>query len=172
MATATSPRTWHGSSRSATRYRTPLILLGVGLGGFIDGIVLHQILQWHHMISDTASGNMATLAGLEKNTLADGLFHMFAFAVVLVSLWLAIRTKRADPRAVLPGWGVIIGWLLIGWGAFNLVEGVVDHHVLRVHHVRDDVADPLPWDLAFLAISAALVGVGMLLSRPANTGKS
>ena len=25
--------------------------LGLGLGGFFDGIVLHQILQWHHMLS-------------------------------------------------------------------------------------------------------------------------
>ena len=26
-------------------------LIGVGLGGFIDGILLHQILQWHNMLS-------------------------------------------------------------------------------------------------------------------------
>ena len=25
------------------------ILLGVGLGGFADGIALHQIAQWHNM---------------------------------------------------------------------------------------------------------------------------
>ncbi len=141
-------------------------MLGVGLGGFIDGIVLHQILQWHHMISDTERGDMTTVLGLERNTLADGVFHAFAFVVVLVALWLAIRTKRADPRALLPDWGVIIGWLLIGWGAFNLVEGLVDHHLLQVHHVRDDVADPLPWDLGFLAISAGLVVAGLAMTRP------
>ena len=28
------------------------LLYGLGLGGFVDGIVLHQILQWHHMVSD------------------------------------------------------------------------------------------------------------------------
>ena len=27
------------------------LLYGLGLGGFIDGIVLHQILQWHHMVT-------------------------------------------------------------------------------------------------------------------------
>jgi uncharacterized membrane protein len=27
------------------------LLFGIGLGGFLDGIVLHQILQWHHMLS-------------------------------------------------------------------------------------------------------------------------
>lgn len=39
------------------------ILLGLGLGGFFDGIVLHQILQWHHMLTDAgypASGLSVT----------------------------------------------------------------------------------------------------------------
>jgi hypothetical protein len=27
------------------------VFLGLGLGGFFDGIVLHQVLQWHHMVS-------------------------------------------------------------------------------------------------------------------------
>ena len=25
------------------------IVLGLGLGGFVDGIALHQIMQWHNM---------------------------------------------------------------------------------------------------------------------------
>ena len=33
------------------RVRTAGIVLGIGLGGFFDGIVLHQILQWHHMLT-------------------------------------------------------------------------------------------------------------------------
>lgn len=36
--------------------RQPLIIagivLGLGQGGFFDGIVLHQILQWHHMFTN------------------------------------------------------------------------------------------------------------------------
>jgi uncharacterized membrane protein len=31
--------------------KLPAFLMGIGLGGFIDGIVLHQILQWHHMLT-------------------------------------------------------------------------------------------------------------------------
>ena len=27
------------------------ILFGLGLGGFFDGIILHQVLQWHHMLT-------------------------------------------------------------------------------------------------------------------------
>ena len=58
-----------------------------------------------------------------------------------------------------------IGLLLMGWGAFNLVEGIVDHHVLTIHHVRDDVGDPLGWDLAFLALGAVLALGGLAIKR-------
>ena len=33
--------------------------------------------------------------------------------------------------------GQFTGELIVGWGAFNLVEGVTDHHLLAIHHVRD-----------------------------------
>jgi uncharacterized membrane protein len=54
--------------------------------------------------------------------------------------------------------------VLSGWGAFNLVEGVIDHHLLTLHHVRDDVSEPLPWDLGFLASGALLVALGALVA--------
>jgi uncharacterized membrane protein len=41
----------HAVHEAVTRCRAPGILLGIGLGGFVDGIVLHQILQWHHMLT-------------------------------------------------------------------------------------------------------------------------
>ncbi len=53
----------------------------------------------------------------------------------------------------------------MGGGAFNLVEGIVDHHLLTVHHVRDDVANPALWDYGFLAVSAALLLIGLALLR-------
>jgi uncharacterized membrane protein len=28
------------------------ILIGIGMGGFVDGIVLHQMAQWHNMLSN------------------------------------------------------------------------------------------------------------------------
>ncbi len=37
-------------------------ILGLGLGGFFDGIVLHQILQWHHLICVTAHCQPLSLA--------------------------------------------------------------------------------------------------------------
>jgi uncharacterized membrane protein len=139
----------------------PGLLLGIGLGGFIDGIVLHQILQWHHLLTNTDRYPADTIAGLEANTLADGLFHAATWIFVFVGTWLAIKAWK-DGRLA-PPWRTHIGLLLAGWGSFNLVEGVVDHHVLRVHHVRDDVPEPLPWDLGFLAFGVLLVAMGLLL---------
>ena len=55
--------------------------------------------------------------------------------------------------------------LLAGWGAFNVVEGLIDHQVLGIHHVRDDLGAPLGWDIAFLAIGAVLVLVGLVMFR-------
>jgi uncharacterized membrane protein len=146
------------------------LMLGLGLGGFVDGIVLHQILQWHHMLTDYgryAAFPDVTVALLEENTLWDGLFHASTWVLVaagVVVLW------RASSRGEGATGRQLLGLMLAGWGTFNLVEGVVDHHLLTLHHVRDDVADPLWWDLGFLALGAVLVLTGVCLySRSRRT---
>jgi len=148
--------------------RSPSFLLGIGLGGFIDGIVLHQILQWHHMLTGTAAHPSTTVAGLEANTLADGFFHLATWIIVLVGTTMAVRAWQRGELA--PPWRAHVGRLLAGWGAFNLVEGLVDHQLLGIHHVRDDLGAPLGWDLGFLAFGALLVviGVAMTRGRPAR----
>src|SRR5688572_16641784 len=70
-------------------------------------------------------------------------------------LWLWQRLRDVKPVA----WAAFVGPMLAGWGGFNLVEGVVDHHLLRVHHVRAG-AGQLLWDLGFLVFGALLVAVG------------
>ena len=140
------------------------ILLGVGLGGFVDGIVLHQLLQWHHLLTATDSYGARTVHDLEANTIADGLFHLAAWIVVVAGLarmWVARGSGK-------PTTSSLVGGMLVGWGGFNVVEGMVDHHLLRIHHVRDDVAEPLPWDLAFLDLSVVLVVAGTLVARRAS----
>ena len=64
-----------------------------------------------------------------------------------------------------PSWSFHFGLVLAGWGIFNLVEGLVDHHLLGVHHVRDDLGAPLSWDLAFLVLGALLLVGGWLMHR-------
>ncbi|WP_182524071.1 DUF2243 domain-containing protein [Nocardioides dongkuii] len=137
------------------------LMYGLGLGGFIDGIVLHQILQWHHMISDVESPR--TLAGLEVNTMADGFFHIATWFIVVGASIVTIAQWRQGRLA--PSWSFHLGLVIAGWGIFNLVEGLVDHQLLGVHHVRDDLGGPLSWDLAFLASGVVLIVVGWLVHR-------
>jgi uncharacterized membrane protein len=136
------------------------VVLGVGVGGFVDGIVAHQLLEWHHMVSGwypvTGEHNMRV------NMVGDALFHLFSLLVVLVGIGLLARARPADP----PGKGRrLAGWMIAGWGVFNLVEGVVDHLLLGVHHVRPG-PHQLAYDLGFLALGAVLLAVGSWLGRP------
>lgn len=140
------------------------ILLGLGLGGFFDGIVLHQVLQWHHMVS-SVGWPPDSLRNLQVNTLADGLFHGVAWlftAAGILDLWRRGRRRHAPWP-----WRALAGAVLLGFGLFNLVEGVVDHHLLGLHHVNE-TAPPgrwLLWDLGFLAWGAAMVAGGWGLLR-------
>lgn len=135
------------------------VTLGLGFCGFFDGIVFHQILQWHHML--TSAGYPATtIAGLEANTLADGLFHGATYLITALGLLMLWRTVQ---RSDVPWSGRIFGGaLLIGAGAFNLVEGLVNHHLLSLHHVKEGPGQ-LAWDLAFLAGGAILALAGVML---------
>jgi uncharacterized membrane protein len=151
------------SASRPTSPRAPGFVLGLGLGGFIDGIVLHQVLQWHHLLTDTGDHPSDTVSGLEANTLADGLFHLATWFLVVAGMLLTVRAWRRGELA--PPWRAHLGMLLAGWGVFNLVEGLIDHQLLGIHHVRDDLGGPLGWDLAFLGFGALLVATGFALAR-------
>jgi uncharacterized membrane protein len=147
------------SRSDAPSLAAPGIVLGLGLGGFVDGIVLHQIAQWHNMLSSTERWPNTTLRGLERNMLADGLFHAATWLLVLAGVWLLWSALRRGAR----GSGrALAGWMLAGWGMFNVVEGLVDHQILGLHHVR---GESLAWDLGFLGFGALLVVAGVLLAR-------
>jgi uncharacterized membrane protein len=145
----------------------PSLLLGIGLGGFVDGIVFHEIFQWHHILSDEGCCDVGTVSGLEDNTLADGIFHAVTWLFVFVGTVLAVRAWQQGRLA--PPWRAHFGGLLVGWGGFNLCEGLVDHQILGIHHLRDDLGGPLGWDLGFLAFGALLVLVGVALIRSGRT---
>jgi uncharacterized membrane protein len=150
------------ASEATARPRAPGILLGIGLGGFVDGIVLHQILQWHHMLTSEGSYPDTTVAGLETNTLWDGLFHAATWVAVVVGLYILWR-RTTDWRWALSG-RALLGWMLVGWGLFNLVEGIVDHHILAIHHVREG-SHQTAWDLGFLGFGALLLLGGWALTH-------
>ena len=148
----------------ATPPKAPGFVMGVGLGGFVDGILLHQILQWHHMLTGERGGrSMRTVAGLEANTLVDGFFHLATWLFVVAATVLTIRAWQRGELA--PPWRAHLGLVLAGWGTFNVVEGLIDHQILGLHHVRDDLGGPLGWDLAFLALGLALIVGGGALAQ-------
>ncbi|MCC2547606.1 DUF2243 domain-containing protein [Hymenobacter sp. BT175] len=146
-------------------HRTPLIaaglLLGAGLGGFVDGIVLHQILQWHNLLSSKLPPD--TLVAAKVNMYWDGVFHAAVWVMTVVGLRL-LWTAGKRPDVAWSG-RTLVGALILGWGLFNVVEGVIDHQLLELHHVREYAADHLPWDLGFLAFGALQLVAGGALIR-------
>ena len=144
---------------AATR---PLLLTGFGLGAFLDGIVLHQVLQWHHLVSDLRAPD--DLAGLKANTFWDGVFHFASWLIVLGGLLWLVRS-RADLRRL--SLRRVVGPLLVGWGAFNITDQVVFHLLLGAHHIRM-VEDYQLYDWGYTAIGALLVAGGLALVRGAR----
>ncbi|HMS72772.1 MAG TPA: DUF2243 domain-containing protein, partial [Baekduia sp.] len=130
------------------------ILIGIGLGGFVDGIVLHQIFQWHNMVSNWVPP--INMENMKLNMTWDGLFHALMWFFSLAGVTLLWRDARRDQP--MPATVPFFGQLIFGWGVFNMVEGLINHQILGAHHVRE-VPDFLVYDLAFLA----LAGVGLLL---------
>jgi len=159
----TTPRVRPGPGARTTSWTWAGLVLGIGVGGFVDGIVAHQLLEWHHMLS----GWYPMSTHPRTNMIGDALFHLFCLIVVLVGIVLLTAARPADP----PARGRrLAGWMLAGWGVFNLVEGLVDHQILGVHHVHTG-PHQLAYDLGFLVLGAVLVIVGGWLARlPADIG--
>jgi len=139
-------------------------VLGLGMGGFFDGILFHQLLQLHNMM--TARLPKTTIPNIEVNMFWDGLFHAATWTLTLVGLfmlWNAVRDRGTllDTRS-------FVGSLLLGWGLFNLIEGLIDHQLLGIHHVVENASNHLPADLAFLASGVVLIVIGWGMIRRAE----
>jgi uncharacterized membrane protein len=153
-----------GNVRSARSVTTAGTVLGIGLGGFFDGILFHQILQLHGML--TARFPKTTIPNLEINMFWDGMFHAVTWMATVAGLFLLWHAVRRP--GVLLDTGAFVGSLLFGWGLFNLVEGLIDHQLLGIHHVIENAANHWPADLAFLASGVILLAIGGFLMRPAR----
>jgi len=127
------------------------ILVGVGMGGFVDGIVLHQIFQWHNMVSNWIPPT--TMEAMSVNMVWDGVFHAFVWVVTLAGI--VLLWGAAYRRDAIPSLRSFVGQLILGWGLFNLVEGVIDHQILAVHYVRQ-VPNYTVYNLTFLAVGGVL----------------
>src|SRR5690606_21137443 len=92
-------------------------LLGFGMGGFFDGILLHQVLQWHHLLSAYQAG---PLGDLRVQVMADGIFHVLMYVVAMAGLWGLYRARRAGP----PTRRRLLAAFLVGFGIWHVVDAV------------------------------------------------
>jgi len=137
-----------------------LLGFGFGFGGFFDGIVFHQILQTHNMLSNIFFPN--TLRNVEINMFWDGLFHLFNWLSTLLGtflLWQGLNNKQMHSGKH------FISLLLLGWGLFNIIEGCLDHFMLKLHHVIQKASPigQLYSDIGFLASGIILFFIGSIM---------
>jgi uncharacterized membrane protein len=136
-------------------------VLGFSLGGIFDGILLHQILQWHHLLSSVGGD-------LRFQVLWDGYFHALMYLLAALALFGLWRVPCDRQPA---GWS-IVGAALVGFGLWHLLDAVLAHWVLVTHRIRVDTEQPLLWDLLWIAAFGAmpLAAGWLVLRRRADVG--
>jgi uncharacterized membrane protein len=136
------------------------ILIGIGVAGFVDETVFHQLLHWHHFYDKSTPA-----VGL----VSDGLFHAFSWFAVVIGLTMVADLCR---RAGLSG-RALMGGALLGAGAFQLYDGIVQHKLMRLHQIRYHV-DLVRYDWTWNIVALVLLVAGALLlhrTRARDTGK-
>lgn len=139
------------------------LAIGIGMGGFADGILFHQIFQVHNMLSAKISTD--TLVGAKVNMVWDGLFHSLVWIATAIGIWLLWKAVTR-PSAILSG-KALVGSMLMGWGLFNMIEGIIDHHILHLHHVYELMGQSI-WDYAFLVWGAVMIAGGWSIRKVSN----
>ncbi len=136
------------------------VVLGFGFGGLVDGIVLHQVLQWHNLTAGVVDRD--TLPGLERNLFWDGVFHLAtagAVAAGVVLVWLGLRDAPREPVRTL------VGLALVGWGVFHVVDQLLFHLALGLHDIRQEAANAALYNWGFFALGLLLAAAGAELRR-------
>jgi Predicted membrane protein len=135
---------------------TGWLLIGFALGGFFDGILLHQILQWHHLLSGLSS---SVASDLPFQLLADGLFHLLMYVIAVLGGMVLLRYRSPEETS-----GSVLRPVLFGFGAWHLLDAFISHWVLGIHRIRMDSELPVVWDLAWLVIfGIAPIVIGLML---------
>lgn len=134
-------------------------LIGFGLGGFFDGILLHQILQWHHLLS-LVDG----VGDLRNQVLFDGLFHALMYVIAGAGLVMLMRSGTAVGEQGANRW--FLGSVLLGFGVWHVADSILSHWILGIHRIKIDSPNPLFWDLLWFALFAmGPIIAGLMLRR-------
>lgn len=142
------------------------VLLGIGIAGFVDESVFHQLLQWHNFYWATSE---------HGRILSDGAFHVVS---TLALIWGAVRlwsTPRPLNRSVRDA---VLAAGLIGAGGFNAYDGIIQHVILHLHLVNERVCPTvhannsiatcpadIPYEVAWIAVALVLVAAGVIWWR-------
>ena len=137
-------------------------VLGFGFSGLVDVLVLHHVLQLHHLVSNVYP--TTTLAGLRTNLFADGVFSLAMVVIAGVGAGLAWRAERRTP-APLPA-RPLVGAAVVGLGVFDLFDVLVNHMLLRLHHAT---SGPGYYDPHWVVISVLIIGGGAYVYRTGLT---
>lgn len=115
-------------------------------GGFFDGILLHQILQWHHLLSGIQTGALGSLAA---QVAADGAFHALMYVIATLGLIELCRARLVSASFdAQPSSGLF--W--IGFGVWHILDTVLSHWITGIHRVKMDADSPLIWDIAWVVV--------------------
>lgn len=126
------------------------ILFGLGLVAFIDETIFHQLLHWHHFY-DKSTTNVGLIS--------DGWFHAFSWFATIGGLFLFADIRRKNELSMKKWFASI----LIGSGAFQLYDGIVQHKLMRIHQIRY-VENVIVYDLIWNIIAILLLVVGCIFS--------
>ena len=131
----------------AHRLRRAGFVLGFAFGGFFDGILLHQVLQWHHLLSLVEA---ESVRDIRVQILADGLFHVLMYAIAAVGLWLLWRARHGFES---PGADrAVLSATVLGFSVWQFVDVVLFHWILQIHRIRVGVPNPLLYDVGWLVV--------------------
>ena len=139
------------AEKTVERFQNTLsgVLFGIGVAAFVDEVVFHQILHWHHFYDRST---------MEIGLVSDGLFHAFGWFAAVAALFVVADRRRRQ----LLWWKRWIGGVLLGAGGFQLYDGTVQHKLLELHQIRYGV-DVTPYDVAWNVIALAFVVAGVVV---------
>ena len=132
------------------------------MAGFLDGILFHKILQTHGMVSSFLT--LISQINIEVNMFWDGLFEGLTLFILFMGLTLLWQERKSLSQI---SKSIFIGSIILGFGLFNLLEGLINHQIVGLHHVIQSTTPQRQFyaDLAFLLLAVIFMGTGLIILK-------